>query len=219
MKANTAIFLIALVLGAVTLDPIFAQTQTNAAAAAPTKPCFQCHGAGEGKCAEIGCRAGRKDCPGPCLKLTKGVWEKRDVAGHTDPNERWQKVTFGKKSGYWSSGHIGEVPTIAPDGTASSPKCKVCSGAAMVTCARCQGKGTAVCAICEGKKSVPTSWSAFDHPKLKERPKRFLLKDGRTIIGRKVIITGESVTLRTADGDVKVTTGDITSEESQPTLR
>jgi len=220
MKTNALIISLALGLAATTFTPAFAQAPPSAPSTnSQTKPCFQCRGAGEAKCPEFGCREGRRDCPGPCLKLTKGIWEKRDVPGHTDPNERWQKVKFGKKSGYWSNGHIGEVPTMAPDGTASSPKCKVCNGAATVNCARCQGKGTTVCALCDGKKNIPAAWTAFDNPKLKERPKLFRLKDGRTVIGRKVMITGDAVTLRTADGDVKLTTGEILSEEAQPTMR
>lgn len=184
-----------------------------------SKPCFQCNGKGEAKCSEISCRNGTKDCPSPCLKLTKGVWEKRNVPGHTDPNERWQKVTFGRKSGYWSSAHVGEVPTLSADGQFSSPKCTVCGGAATVTCPRCQGKGTGVCRLCDGKKSVPESWSAFDHPKMKDRPKQFQLRDGRTLIGRKVMISGDTVTLRTAEGDVKVSSDEITSETAQSAAR
>jgi hypothetical protein len=54
---------------------------------------------------------------------------------------------------------------------------------------------------------------------MKNRPQKFSLKDGRTIFGRKVMISGDTVTLRTADGDVKVNSGDITSETAQPTAR
>lgn len=141
------------------------------------------------------------------------------VPGHTNPNERWQRVQSGKRSGYWSSAHVGEVPTFA-DGSASSPKCTVCSGAATVTCSRCQGKGTGVCSGGrEGKKVVPASWSAFDHPKMKERPRKFQMKDGQTLVGRKVMVTSDTVTLRTVDGDVKVNSADIVSETAQPTTR
>jgi hypothetical protein len=216
------IFLLAALAGGGTWSAL-PQTSKPAAAGTEvgekTKSCFECKGKGEAKCPEVSCRSGAKDCPGPCLKLTKGVWEKRNVPGHTDPNERWQKVTSGRRSGYWSSAHVGEVPILAADGTAASPKCTVCGGAATVTCPRCKGKGTGVCTLCDGKKSVPESWSAFDHPKMKNRPQKFSLKDGRTIIGRKVMISGDTVTLRTADGDVKVNSGDITSETAQPTAR
>lgn len=181
------------------VSPAQAQVGTSAPAndslGGKSKTCFGCQGTGQTRCAVPGCRHGSLDCPGPCLKLTKGIWEKRNVPGHTDPSERWQKVTFGKKSGYWSSGHLGEVPTLSADGQFFSPKCTVCGGAATVTCSKCRGKGTGACALCDGKRTVPEAWSAFDHPKMKERPKRFQLQDGRTLIGRKVMISGETVTL------------------------
>ena len=200
-------------------NPTSSQPAASEALAEKTKTCFNCLGKGEAKCPEPTCRNGGKDCPAPCLKLSKGVWEKRDVPGHTDPDERWQRVKFGNKSAYWSSKHIGEVPTLSADGQFSSPQCTTCGGTAMVGCAKCKGRMLTTCEICAGKKVVPESWSAFDHPKLKNRPQKFTMKDGRVIIARKTMISGKTVTLRTATGEEKVSSDDIVSEASQPTTR
>jgi hypothetical protein len=134
-------------------------------------------------------------------------------------NERWQKVRYGTKTGYWSDAHVGEVPTMLPNGDAASPKCTVCGGRATVGCDRCNSKGIAPCEMCAGKKVVPESWSAFDHPKLRNRPQKFTMKDGRLIIARKTMISGKTVTLRTATGEEKVSSDDIVSETSQPTIK
>src|SRR5262245_5180193 len=118
----------------ITLFCLIALGLTTAPAAENTipeksKPCFNCQGSGEAKCIEPGCKNGQKDCPSPCLKLHVGVWEKRNVPGHTDPNERWQKVRYNaKQTVYISSGHIGEVLVPGPDGNATPVKCKTCGG-------------------------------------------------------------------------------------------
>ena len=183
-----------------------------------TKTCFNCTGSGEAKCIEPRCKNGQKDCPSPCLKLHVGVWEKRNVPGHTDPNERWQKVRVNaKQTAYISSGHLGEVMLPGADGNARPVKCKTCGGSTTVPCTRCKGKGTGTCTVCNGKKSVPESWSAFDYPTMKNRPKKFVLKDGRTLIGRDVMISGDTITIRTQSGDEKVKQSDIASQETQKT--
>jgi hypothetical protein len=187
-------------------------------AAEKAKPCFQCQGTGEMKC-DGGCQQGMKACPAPCLKLTVGVWEKRNVPGHTDPNERWQTVRVtARKSVSVSSGHLGEVLVLGQDGNYMPVKCKVCGGTTTVTCPRCKGKGSIGCTLCGGKKTVSESWTAFDHPKMKNRPKKFQLRDGRTLIGRDVAISGDTVTIRTETGDVRVNQKEIISQESQKTF-
>jgi len=66
---------------------------------------------------------------------------------------------------------------------------------------------------------VPESWSAFDNPKLKDRPTRFTLKDGRVIVGRKTSALGSSVTIKTEKGNESVQASDIVSEEKPPTRK
>jgi len=74
--------------------------------------CTLCGGAGTVRCNEPGCINGKKTCPGKCLKLSEGKWEKLYVAGHS-PDELWQKFEYhvGRESGYqaWTKGHCGEV--------------------------------------------------------------------------------------------------------------
>src|SRR5216683_2097368 len=74
-----------------------------------TTACFQCGGTGQVKCTGPDCKDGMLECPGPCLKLSKGTWEHLVVAGH-DPEELWQK--FNQSDGSWQAwnqGHLGEV--------------------------------------------------------------------------------------------------------------
>src|SRR5437773_1702595 len=56
------------------------------APAAPDKDhqsCFACGGKGSITCRASGCSGGQVECPGACLKLTRGTWEHMDVAGHS----------------------------------------------------------------------------------------------------------------------------------------
>lgn len=220
MKTNLALlWRLALVLG-FSLAASRAETNTN-----PPQPalpetrqeCFQCRGRGTAKCPAIGCHNGQRTCPAPCLKLSVGIWEKREAPGHTDPNERWQKVQFGKKSAYWSSGHLGEIPTLAKDGTFSSPRCGTCSGTTLVPCAQCAGKSTVACEVCAGQKNVPASWSAFDHPRLKNRPDRIHLTDGTVLTGRKLAEADGTTSIRTERKIEHVASDRIRRIEPQPT--
>jgi hypothetical protein len=195
------------------VPPACAQTITNSPPD-NAKTCFQCNGAGKSKCAVPSCAGGQMDCPSPCLKLSKGVWKKMNVAGH-DPNELWQ--TFRGKTGTrsWTQAHVGEVVQMQNGEPENIGKCGVCQGTTKVTCTKCKGTGVTVCSICDGKKTVPASWSVFDNPKLKDRPSRFKLKDGRELVGRKVAVMGDRTRIRTETGDTDVKTADIVSEERQ----
>lgn len=194
-------------------------TTNDPAGAAPvaTQPCFQCQGSGTAKCPAPNCRNGQRNCPAPCLKLSVGVWEKRDVPGHTDPNERWQKVQFGKKTAYWSSGHLGEIPTLGKDGTFSSPRCGTCGGTTLVPCTQCAGEAKVACDVCAGQKNVPATWSAFDHPHLKNRPDRIHLTDGTVLIGRKLAEADGKTSIRTEKKIEHLDTARISRIEPQPT--
>ena len=193
-KAMTALC----ALGVVAASQVLGQpaTQSNDKTTEKTKPCFSCNKTGTTKCSVATCRNGMAECPGPCLKLTKGTWIKRDVPGHTDPTERWQAKRVGKQTWFFSSKHVGEYYTFDASGQPVAHACNVCGGSTAVNCKACSGKGTITCPTCEGKKTVPESWIAFDNPKMKNRPSRFQLKDGRVLIGHKTTVLGTSITIR-----------------------
>ncbi|MBC8001329.1 MAG: hypothetical protein H7X97_01960 [Opitutaceae bacterium] len=151
------------------------------------------------------------------MKLSVGVWERMDVPGHA-PTELWQKFRYGpngKGSVAWTQGHVGEVIEMKNGMPVNVGKCPVCAGKTLIKCPTCKGAATMTCNICDGLKVVPESWNAFDNPKMKNRPSRFQLKDGRVIVGRKTMATGDSVTINTARGNVEVGTNDILTEEKQ----
>jgi hypothetical protein len=98
---KTTIFLLVLALGGIGCERS-GSTSTDSAANAPVKPgmkvCFNCGGAAKLACVAPGCKNGMADCPGPCLKLSKGTWEHMHVDGHSD-NDVWQRDEPG---GRWS---------------------------------------------------------------------------------------------------------------------
>jgi hypothetical protein len=176
-----------------------------------TKSCFNCNGTGEVQCPNG--KDGLMDCPGPCLKLSKGVWVHLEVAGHP-PTDLWQKF-YTADGGYqaWNQNHVGDVIQMQNGVPVDTGQCKICGGTGKVKCTICNGTGEITCPICGGKKVIPESWTAFDNPKMKDRPSYFKLKDGRTLIGREVMVIGDAVTIRTQKGDIEVSQKDIVSEE------
>lgn len=188
------------------------QTQETAAAGndspiktvgpgANEKFCFVCNGNGAVTCTVVGCANGQKECPGPCLKLTRGTWIRMQVAGH-DPNELWQKFPNASgKGGYksWSQGHVGEVIAYQNGVAVNIGQCKVCSGTTKVTCADCRGTGQQTCQICEGKKFIPDSWAPTDNPWFNRQPDIIRLADGRALLGRIGMSSGDDRTIVTRD--------------------
>src|SRR5947199_5549063 len=63
------------------------------------QPCFACNATGLGPCHTTGCNNGQIECPGPCLRLNRGVWQHMEVAGHP-PTDLWQKFPNGP--GKWT---------------------------------------------------------------------------------------------------------------------
>src|SRR3954469_21288641 len=118
----------------------------------PTKPCFQCSGSGKTRCPVATCKNGEADCPGPCLKLSKGSWIHLDVAGH-GPTELWQKFykADGRNYAAWNQNHIGEVIQIQNGEPVNIGKCTVCGGTTRTKCAVCKGSGEVTCSLCDGK--------------------------------------------------------------------
>ncbi len=181
-------------------------------AAEKSKPCFTCNGTGKVTCPNG--KDGEADCPGPCLKLNKGVWVHMDVQGHP-PTDIWQKFkTANRTWAAWNQNHVGDVIEYQNGNPVNIGKCKICGGTGHVKCKICDGSGEIDCPMCDGKKVVPESWTAFDNPKMKVRPTHYKLKDGQTLVGKKVMAIGDDVTIRTSSGNVQIKQSDIVSEEN-----
>src|SRR5215208_5600413 len=99
------------------------------------KICFQCAGKGELPCKAPGCVGGKTECPGPCMKLTRGSWIRMPTAGH-DPNELWQKFPDANGRGYrsWSQQHVGEVVVYQNGRAENVGPCKLCGGTTKANC-------------------------------------------------------------------------------------
>lgn len=164
------------------------------------KVCFACNGRGLAACRQTGCHGGKAECPGPCLKLTRGTWVHMNVAGH-DPSELWQKFPNGR-GGYsaWNQGHLGEVIAIQNGQAVNLGPCKTCGGTTRVTCPTCQGTGKQPCVICAGKKFVPAPWTPTDNPWLNSQPDLIRLKDGRVLFGRILLSQGDDRGIRLRNG-------------------
>jgi len=208
--------LLAAFVGLSILSPV--QAQTNApvapadASAEPTKPCFKCDGTGRIKCPV--CKDGQVDCPGPCLKLSKGDWQHQDVAGH-DPSLLWQRFKWSNGYQYtaWSQSHVGEVIEMQSGVPVNVGKCKICGGTGRVACKTCGGTGTVVCDVCGGKKVVPQSWTVLNYLKLKSGSGKptgssdtnvsnaIQLKGGRVVHGRITKSNSSSFSIKTDAGE------------------
>lgn len=158
------------------------------------------------------CRDGFVECPGKCLKLTQGTWVHMDVPGHP-ATDIWQK--FQLPGGGWrayNQNHVGHVIELRGDDWVDTGPCPICNGTGKVECPKCKGTGEITCSLCEGKGVVPESWTAFDNPKLKNRPGQIALKGGKVLFGKKVFVFGNRTTIQTENGNVEVNTSDIVSE-------
>ena len=166
------------------------------------KVCFQCSGQGKVACTAPGCKDGKVDCPGPCLKLSKGNWIHMTVAGH-DPSELWMKFpNAGGKGGYqaWNQHHVGEVIAYQNGQAVNMGPCKICGGTTKVPCKVCNGQGTQTCPICNGQKFIPIAWTETDNPWLNKQPDLIRLKDGRVLLGKVMNSSGQDRIIKTRDG-------------------
>jgi hypothetical protein len=166
------------------------------------KVCFACDGTGMVKCSAPGCVNGQVPCPGPCLKLSKGVWR------HTDNNGKpsdllWQTITAPDGRTYFvSEQHLGEVFAFQGGQVQHLGKCKICGGTGKVKCDVCKGTGQVICPICNGKKFIPVAWTTTDNPWFDSQPDVIRLADGRVILGRVAASSGEDRTIVTRDKKV-----------------
>jgi hypothetical protein len=192
--------------GAPVTTNMAAKGKTDAAPAQPEGPkpgekiCFACKGTGMVKCMAPGCLNGMVDCPGPCLKLDRGVWVHLDVAGHP-ASDMWQK--FYQSDGSWmafNQGHVGHVIVLQNGRVVDTGPCKICGGTGKVRCSVCKGTGKVVCPICSGKKYIPVAWTPTDNPWLDGQPDLIRLKDGRILFGKIISTVGTDVTIKTRNG-------------------
>ena len=163
------------------------------------KVCFACKGEGIVACRVPGCVGGQVDCPGPCLKLSHGVWTHMAVAGH-DATDLW--ITFTKAGGgtmSWNQNHVGDVIAYQNGDPVDIGKCKVCGGTAKVKCDVCKGTGKQTCPICDGKKFIPTAWTPTNNPWFDSQPDVIRLTNGRVLLGRVAAVVGDDRTIVTRD--------------------
>ncbi len=164
------------------------------------KICFACNGSGTIKCLAPGRVDGQVDCPGPCLRLTRGTWIHMEVAGHP-PTDLWQKFSEGNGAySAYSQAHVGHVIAMQNGKAVDTGPCKICGGSGKVPCNVCKGTGRETCPICGGKKYVPDSWTPIDNPWLNQQPDLIRLADGRIMFGKIVSTVGTNLTLKTRDG-------------------
>jgi hypothetical protein len=192
--------------------PPSAPPKVDIATGKPLIACPRCGGTGQVKCKEPFCKDGKVDCPGPCLKLSKGIWEKRQIDGQAS-DELWQSIPPGSKQ-FLSQAHCGEIPVVRGGQLTTDGVCKICKGTTKVPCSVCHGTALVICPLCKGQKEIPdprapnpTSAQAnaqkntsanpasTPHP-----PETIHLKNGTTITGNVVIKDAESVVIRMADG-------------------
>jgi hypothetical protein len=165
------------------------------------KDCFACKGEGTVPCRAPGCVDGKADCPGSCLKLSRGAWIHMNVAGH-NPNELWQKFPDQDgRGGYqaWNQNHVGEVVSYQNGKAVSLGPCKVCGGTTKVMCNACKGAGKQTCPICAGKKFIPLAWNPTNNPWFDSQPDVIRLTDGRVLLGRVAATVGDDLTIVTRD--------------------
>ena len=185
------------------------------------KVCFGCSGLATVPCRARGCVAGKVECPGPCLRLNRGTWIHMNVAGH-DPSELWQKFPQAG-GGYqaWNHHHVGDVVVIQKGMPVNTGPCKLCGGTTRVDCTTCKGQGKQTCEICGGKKFIPVAWTSSDNPWLNSQPDLIRLKDGRMLLGKVAVSSGDDRGIKTRDGKIiHVNVSDILpkSETNSPSV-
>jgi len=178
-----------------------ASATTEAGPGPGEKICFACKGEGTVSCRVPGCVEGKVDCPGPCLKLSRGVWIHMNVPGH-DPSELCQKFPDrdGRGGSYsFSQNHLGEVIEYENVRAVSRGPCKICGGSTRVTCNGCKGTGKQTCPICNGKNYIPVAWNPTNNPWFDSQPDVIRLADGRVLLGRVASSVGDDRTIVTRD--------------------
>jgi hypothetical protein len=149
-----------------------------------------------------GCRGGKVDCPGPCLKLDQGVWTHMNVPGHP-ATDLWRTfVNPDRSTESWNQGHLGHVVAMRNGHWEDTGPCPICGGAGTVPCPVCKGTGIQTCPVCEGKKYIPAAWTPTDNPWFNRQPDVIRLKDGRVFLGKIAFQSGTHVTIVTRGNEV-----------------
>lgn len=191
-----------------------APERIDAATGKPLIDCTTCQGTGLIKCSHTRCKAGKTECDGPCMRLTKGTWVKNASLGK-GPDELWQ--VFPQKGGpqYYSKAHVGEVVEMRDGMAVNIGKCTVCEGTTLMPCKTCKGTASITCTVCKGRKEVPNMRAASPLAANPTRtagatvdsslppppaPQTIRLKNGKTITGNIVITDAKFVLIRTSDG-------------------
>ena len=167
------------------------------------KVCFACDGTGMVKCPAPGCVNGQVPCPGPCLKLSKGIWRHTDIDGKPS-DVLWQIFNSpdGRETFAVSEHHLGEVLVYQGGQFQLKGKCPICGGTGKVKCDVCKGTGKVVCPICEGKKFIPVAWTPTDNPYFNSQPDVIRLADGQVVLGRVAGADGDDRIIVTRDKKV-----------------
>jgi hypothetical protein len=147
--------------------------------------CFGCDGRGNVACGEPGCKAGWKDCPGPCVTRKEGTWVRDPKPGMPAGSMAFiLKLPGSRNSWTVSEYHAGEIWKLENGKLVSAGFCPTCGGSRTIQCTACQAGGVRQCPVCEGKTVLPTSWKPTDNPWFNRQPDVVRLKDGRVFLGR-----------------------------------
>ncbi len=162
--------------------------------------CPKCSGKGGEACKS--CKEGMIVCSGRCIKedtfsnkpVTKDGWinviamDQNNITRHT----QCHRV------------HLGEILDFVDNRFVPKGKCPICSGTGKCKCKRCNGTCTILCSLCLGKKEVGKNKGNEYIKKQKENEKKqtikIKMKDGKIIVGKKVIETKDKIGIKTEDG-------------------
>jgi hypothetical protein len=85
-----------------------------------------------------------------------------------------------------------------------------------VDCSTCKGQGKQTCEICGGKKFIPVAWTSSDNPWLNSQPDLIRLKDGRKLLGKVAVSSGDDRGIKTREGKIiHVNASDILSKDEE----
>jgi len=183
------------------------------------KVCFACDGTGMVKCPAPGCVGGWVPCPGPCLKLSKGIWRRTDIDGKPS-DVLWQIFNSpdGRETFAVSEHHLGDVLVYQGGQFKLNGKCQICGGTGRVKCDTCKGTGKVTCPVCNGKKFVPVAWTPTDNPYFNSQPDIIRLAGGQVVFGRIAGTDGDEKIIVTRDKKVlHVKASDVLPKTNSPT--
>lgn len=180
----------------------------------PLIPCVPCAGTGRIKCSILRCKAGKVECDGPCLKLSKGIWIRNDKLS-PDKDKLW--ITFPQRRGahYFSDAYLGYVIVMRDGMAINTGPCQECDATTLVPCKVCRGKGSLICPDCKGEKLVPDMRprppkAASGETPPNQPPETVRLKDGKTVVGYIAVRDPKFLIVRKEDGQtIQIFTKDL----------